>query len=119
MDRELFNQQGNKEFRRHLRNELTEAEKRLWYQLRSRRLDGWKFRRQQGVGPYIVDFYCPEAKLVIEVDGGTHYEPGAMEKDNQRESYLNENGLRVLRFTNTEIYDALEFVLETIRLNLS
>ena len=119
MDRELFNQREKKSFRQKLRNEQTNAEKLLWFQLRARRLDGWKFRRQQGVGDYIVDFYCSEAKLVIELDGDSHFEPGAQDRDNQRESFLNDNGLRVLRFTNRDIYDSLDSVIDIIRQNIS
>ncbi|HLD20787.1 MAG TPA: endonuclease domain-containing protein [Patescibacteria group bacterium] len=119
MDRELFNQREKKSFRQKLRNEQTNAEKLLWFQLRARRLDGWKFCRQQGVGDYIVDFYCSEAKLVIELDGDSHFEPGAQDRDNQREAFLNDNGLRVLRFTNRDIYDSIDSVIDIIRQNIS
>ncbi|MBI4435258.1 endonuclease domain-containing protein [Candidatus Uhrbacteria bacterium] len=119
MDRELFNQRGKKSFRQKLRSDQTEAEKLLWFQLRDRRLDGWKFRRQQGVGPFIVDFYCPEAKLVVELDGDSHFEPGAQDKDVHRETFLNDNGLRVLRFTNLDVYDSIDSVVDIIRQNLS
>ncbi len=119
MDRKLFNQKQNQSYRKKLRNQLTEAEKLLWFQLRIRRLDGWKFRRQQGIGPYIIDFYCPLAKLAIELDGDSHFEDGVQEKDNIRETYINNNGIKVLRFTNRDIYDSLESVIDTIRHNLS
>jgi very-short-patch-repair endonuclease len=119
MDRELFNQRENRTFRQKLRTDQTEAEKLLWFQLRARRLDGWKFRRQQGVGSYIVDFYCPQAKLVIELDGDSHFAPDEQDRDVQRERFLNDNGLRVIRFTNTDVYDSIDSVVEIIRKNLT
>ncbi|OGL70971.1 hypothetical protein A3D69_00095, partial [Candidatus Uhrbacteria bacterium RIFCSPHIGHO2_02_FULL_54_11] len=80
---------------------------------------GWKFRRQQGIGPYVVDFYCPKAKLVVEVDGDTHYEPEAVVYDEDRTAFLNENHIRVLRVTNTDVYESLENVVELIRTGLT
>ncbi len=72
--RKKFNFKTQKPVRQQLRNQITRAEKTLWYHLRGRNLWGYKFRRQQGVGPYIVDFYCPAAKLAVEVDGDSHYQ---------------------------------------------
>jgi very-short-patch-repair endonuclease len=91
---------------------MTDAERRLWYYLRDRRLGGWKFRRQYPVGPYIVDFICPEKNLIIEVDGGQHAENEEM--DLQRSAYLNKMGYRVFRFWNNQVLQETEAVLEAI-----
>jgi very-short-patch-repair endonuclease len=84
-----------------LRANDTEAEARLWQALRDRRLGGWKWRRQVPIGRYIVDFYCADAKLVVELDGGQHSEQVAY--DVRRTAALNASGLRVLRFWNSEV----------------
>ena len=73
---------------------MTEPEKRLWSRLRARQFESLKFRRQHGIGPYIVDFYCPRRSLVIEVDGDTHWEKGEQLKDRKRDAYLTALGLR-------------------------
>lgn len=86
----------------------------LWQQLKGSQL-GHKFRRQQGIGPYVVDFYCPELKLVVEVDGGTHFEPSEINRDNQRTLFLIHNKIQVLRVTNTEVYESLDTVIELIK----
>lgn len=102
-------------FARTLRQRETPAEKRLWVQLRNRRLDGFKFRRQHWIGPFIVDFCCPEHYLVIEVDGAVHFrDESAMIRDKARQNFIVSLGYRVLRFTNTEIQSGLQSVLDTI-----
>ena len=98
----LHNREGQKNFRRELRNRPTDAEHLLWYQLRGSRLDGRKFRRQHGIGPYIVDFYCPEEKLAIELDGDIHSEPEVIAHDKARDANLADQGIRVLRFGNEQ-----------------
>ncbi|MGH8538689.1 MAG: endonuclease domain-containing protein [Gammaproteobacteria bacterium] len=98
---------------RALRKNSTEAERCLWSRLRGRRLDGVKFRRQQVLGPYVVDFLCLEPKVVIEVDGGQHAEQ--VSNDLQRTEYLKVSGYRVLRFWNHEVLGDPEAVLESIR----
>ena len=95
---------------RGLRRTATEAEKLLWGALRDRRLAGLKFRRQQSVGPYIVDFICLDRRLIIEADGGQH----TAEIDAPRTAYLENQGFRVVRFWNTDILQMLDVVLETI-----
>jgi very-short-patch-repair endonuclease len=95
-----------------LRQQMTDAERVLWRHLRNRGLGGWKFRRQYPVGPYIVDFICPEKNVVIEVDGGQHADNE--ELDNQRSVYLNKMGYRVFRFWNNEVLQETEAVLEAI-----
>jgi|SRR3990172_9803713 len=89
--------------KRQLRSDMTGAEKRLWSRLRMKQLHGLKFRRQHGIGPYIVDFYCPERSIVIEVDGDTHGDENQVMKDRQRETYLQSLGLQVIRYVNDDI----------------
>ncbi len=110
----LFNRIDTKAHRQRLRHEMTEAEYLLWQQLRGKGL-GIKFRRQHGIGPYIVDFYAASVGLVIEVDGATHSTPTEELHDRDRTAFLTQKGLCVLRFTNTEIYYGLDNVLEVIR----
>src|SRR4051794_10838158 len=101
---------------RRLRRDSTDAERTLWLRLRDRRLEGWKFRRQVSIDPYIVDFLCLDAKLVIEVDGGQHDENRA--KDEVRTRFLEGFDLRVIRFWNNEVLGNLEGVLERILIEL-
>jgi very-short-patch-repair endonuclease len=95
-----------------LRNDRTEVEHQLWAKLRNRQLGGWKWRRQVPRGPFIVDFLCAEAGLVVELDGGQHADRTAY--DNRRTAYLEWLGLRVLRFWNPEVIENLNGVCETI-----
>ncbi len=95
-----------------LRQRMTPAESALWQRLRNRRLHGLKFRRQHPIGRAIVDFYCAEKRLVIEVDGGIH--ETQREHDAAREAYLRERGYRVLRFHNHDVLENIEVVLERI-----
>ena len=81
---QIFNRSSDTEKRRRLRCESPLAEQRLWLRLRNRQLMGYRFRRQYGVGPYVLDFYCPKLKLAIEVDGDNHFEAGAGEYDRVR-----------------------------------
>ena len=103
---------------RALRKDQTSAEKRLWSALRKRDLEGFRFRRQVELVGFIVDFACFEARLVIEVDGATHSTTREIANDDRREAKLIAAGNAVLRFTNGEVYENLEGVLETIRLKL-
>ena len=95
-----------------LRREMTPAEAKLWQRLRADRLGGFHFRRQQVIGPYIVDFYCHKTALVVEVDGDIHLRQ--VEYDQQRERDLQALGLRVIRFSNLDVLQNLETVLEEI-----
>jgi len=101
---------------RNLRQNSTDAEIKLWLELRDRRLGGVKFVRQFPVGPYVVDFVCRDKKLVIEVDGGQHAENA---KDRVRDSFLMNEGYKVLRFWNHDILTNMDGVLETISAALS
>ena len=97
---------------RELRRRSTEAEKKLWKELRSRQLSGFKFRRQQSFQSFVLDFVCLEARLVIEVDGGQH--AIEKEKDAKRDARLRAQGFEVLRFWNHEVLGNIEGVTETI-----
>jgi len=99
---------------RTLRRDSTDAEGLVWFLLRNRRLGGFKFRRQHPVGPYILDFYCQETKLAIELDGGQHNSPEEMIYDQERTCYLSALGIRVLRFWNNEVLNNPEGVLQVI-----
>lgn len=85
-------------------------ERRLWERLRSRKLEGAKFRRQGRIGPYVVDFVCLEAKLVVEIDGGVHDLPGRREKDAIRQRWLEREGFRVLRFSDMDCHHDIDRV---------
>jgi very-short-patch-repair endonuclease len=100
---------------------MTGPEIRLWSRLRARQRQGFKFRRQHGIGAYIVDFYCPEQSLVIEIDGDSHADAAQIvkDKDKQREKYLLSLGLRVIRYTNDDIVKNLDGVLEDLSERLS
>ena len=97
---------------RELRHPQTPAEQKLWSRLRNRQLNGLKFRRQHPIERFIIDFYCDEAKLCIEVDGDSHAEQ--IEYDQARTAYLNELGYTVIRFTNREVFTQCEAVLQFI-----
>jgi very-short-patch-repair endonuclease len=115
---ELFNKKSQADLRRKLRNEITKAESALWFHLRKKNF-GFRFHRQYGVGKFIVDFYCPKARLVIEVDGDSHYQSLAVDsKDFERQKFLEAKGLKVIRFTNLDVYKNIDGVLEMIRVNL-
>ncbi len=108
----------NRNLKRHsgqLRRSMTDTEKHIWARLRMKQLNGYQFYRQKPVGDYIVDFYCPRAKLVIEVDGGRHFSDEMTEYDRIRNDYMSSLGLRVLRVTNTDVLTNIESVLESIR----
>ncbi|MER3467030.1 MAG: site-specific DNA-methyltransferase, partial [Armatimonadota bacterium] len=101
-------------FARQLRKEQTDAERLLWALLRNRRLAGFKFRRQHPIESYVVDFYCHEARLAVELDGGQHNEPDQRARDEQRTAFLKQRGVRVLRFWNNEVFQNTEGVLQAI-----
>ncbi|MBS1494710.1 MAG: endonuclease domain-containing protein [Bacteroidetes bacterium] len=104
-----------KKRRQELRNNSTKAEQLLWNQLKGSRFQNLKFRRQQGIGRYIVDFYCPDCKLAIEIDGDSHFDDDSQEYDKIRTDYLNTEGIKVIRFTNTDIYKNIIGVLENLK----
>lgn len=108
---------GSKPIARNLRNNMTEAEWKLWGYLRRRQL-GPRFRRQFPIGTYIVDFIALKVGLVIEVDGGQHYRPGNIRKDNIRTHYLEGYGLTVIRVNNNDVRSNIEGVIEYISKNI-
>lgn len=101
-------------FSKLLRKQQTQSEYRLWLFLRAKRFEGLKFRRQQTIGKYIVDFVCFEKGIVIEIDGSQHLEKSAQIKDQKRDSWLKSQGLTVLRFSNSDILNNIEGMLDEI-----
>jgi len=93
---------------------MTDAEKLLWSKVRGKQIKNAQFYRQKIIGNFIVDFYCPKARLVIEVDGGQHYEKAGIKKDKNRDKYLQSLGLKVLRFTNIEVLKNIEGAFDKI-----
>ncbi len=100
-----------KQRRRELRRNQTEAEKTFWMHVRNRQFYGMKFFRQYSTGPYILDFYCPELKLAIELDGGQHTQDDKQEYDAVRSAYLKAQGINVMRFWNHEVLNDAESIL--------
>ena len=97
-----------------LRREATPAERKLWARLKAKQLNGLAFRRQHPVGPYIVDFYCAELKLAIEIDGDSHGNDDAQRRDEKRSAFISLKGVRIIRFWNADIHERLEGVLADI-----
>ncbi|MDX8456279.1 endonuclease domain-containing protein [Mesorhizobium sp. VK9D] len=102
---------AKRNFARSMRREPTEAEDRLWHELRSRRLDNIKVRRQVPIGRFVADFLCAEARLIIEIDGSQHAES---RRDQERDAELKSRGFRVLRFWNDDVLKELDAVCDTI-----
>ena len=107
-----------KQYSRQLRGNMTDAERCLWAKVRTKQLEGYQFYRQKPIGDYIADFFCPRSKLVIEADGSHHFSDEMTEYDRIRNEYLSSLGLRVLRFTNTEVLTNIEGVVERIVENM-
>jgi len=103
-----------KSLARSLRNNMTDAERVLWEKVRRKQLKGYQFYRQKIIGDFIVDYYCPAAKVVIEIDGGQHFTKEGRFKDKARDKYLEGLGLKVLRFSDREVFKNTEGVLERI-----
>ena len=109
-----FNRKAQIRIRQYLRNNSTDAERRLWEMLKGKQLLGYKFRRQQGIEQYVVDFYCPGKKLAIEIDGVTHTTPREKEHDRQKADCIKSHGILLLRFNNSDVYENLDYVLSAI-----
>jgi len=107
--------QGLKTNARKLRGDMTDAEQKLWQGLRRKQINGWQFYLQKPLGPYIVDFYCAAASLVVELDGSQHFELEHQAADQRRDAYLQSLGLRVWRFDNRKVLLEMDAVLEVIR----
>ena len=99
---------------RQLRKNSTRHERVLWRHLRNRQFQGWKFRRQHPVDHYVIDFYCPKARLAIELDGGGHNFATRESLDQERTNFLASKDIEVLRFWNHQVTEQLDSVLETI-----
>ncbi len=108
---QTFNKFSTLEKRKELRKNQTEPEKRLWQYLRNKQIDNCKFFRQYGIGEYIADFYSPKLKLVIEIDGDTHFTDEAVEYDKIRTKFFNSLGIEVIRFTNEDVMKNIEGVI--------
>jgi len=114
----IFNKASEKKKRKELRKNMPPAEVMLWSKIRAKQLDGYKFRRQYSVDRYILDFYCPKAKLGIEIDGDSHFSELAQRYDRKREDFIESLGIKILRFNNREIYEHLDSIWEIIRNHL-
>ncbi len=114
MSTHIYNSPGSKTKRRSLRTDSTKPEQVLWYNLRNNNL-GEKFRRQYGVGRYILDFYCPAKRVAIEVDGDSHFTTNAIAKDQTRQEFLALQEIKCIRFTNFEVLSNIDGVLDKIK----
>ena len=108
-----FNKQL-KPLARNLRSNMTDAERLIWSKIRRKQIVHRQFYRQKNIGSYIVDFYCPQGKLVIELDGGQHYEAEGLRKDRERDKYLQSLGLTVFRFSDFDVLRNIDGVVEKI-----
>lgn len=115
----IFNQKIQKEKRRALRKRSTRAERLLWQNLRNRTFEGFKFRRQFSVGFFVLDFYCPELKLAIEVDGYSHNSDGAQKYDAERQKIIEHYDVRFLRISDEEVHEDIEKALKKIKAEIS
>lgn len=119
MDNPFLNDPRLRERRRALRANSTPAEQKMWRIVRDRRLGGFKFRRQHGIGPFVLDFYCSEVKLAVELNGSVHDNPARAEYDRERQEYLAALGLRVVRFSNGEVLREPNRIAESLMMILS
>lgn len=107
---DVHNKRSLLEIRRSLRANSTPAEEILWEEIRNRKLNGLKFKRQHSIGNYVIDFYCASKRFIIELDGEVHNTPDQKEKDQQRDQNLTEMNFRVLRITNSQVLNEIEEV---------
>jgi len=107
-----------KPFARNLRSTMTDAEQLIWSKIRRKQIGDLHFYRQKNIGHYIVDFYCPKGKLIVEIDGGQHYENEGMKKDRARDRYLQMLGFAVLRFSDVDVLKNIDGVIERIHEHL-
>jgi very-short-patch-repair endonuclease len=113
---QLYNKTSEKDKRQFLRNNMPPAEKLIWNRLKGRQIEGCKFRRQYSISAFVVDFYVPELRLAIEIDGYSHVGDTAQAYDLERQTFLESKGTRFLRFTNQQVDRELDAVIESIRL---
>jgi very-short-patch-repair endonuclease len=110
----IFNQIKYTARRRALRRSMSKAEVVLWTHLSRRQMEGCKFRRQYSVNQFVIDFYCPQLKLAIEIDGDSHFKENSENKDAERQAFIEAFGINFMRFTNNDIYENIDGVLQTI-----
>jgi very-short-patch-repair endonuclease len=110
----LFNKTTEKLKRQQLRRNMTKAEAVIWQKLRCKQIENCKFRNQYSVKQFVLDFYSPEIKLAIEIDGESHFQEGAGQYDHERQIFIESTGINFLRFTNNQVYENLNGVLEII-----
>jgi very-short-patch-repair endonuclease len=110
----LYNKSAERNKRRSLRSNMPKSEALVWARLCDRQVEGYKFRRQYSVGVFVVDFYCPELKLAVEIDGPSHQRDGGAEYDSERQLFLEGKGINVLRVTNAQVYQDLNAAIELI-----
>ncbi len=103
-----------KRYSQELRKNMTDAERLLWSRIREKQLKGLHVYRQRIIGNYIVDFYCPKSKIIIELDGGQHCTEDEIKGDKARDEYMRERGFKVLRFSDREVFNNLDGVLQKI-----
>ena len=108
----LTNLKGQKLLRQCLRNNATAPEATLWRALKGKQIDGLKFRRQFGLGPYVLDFYCPEIRLCIELDGDVHKSYEKSQYDEMRARFIENNNIKMLRFENDVVYKNMQGIIE-------
>jgi very-short-patch-repair endonuclease len=111
----LYNQTSEKPKRQTLRNNIPPSEKIVWAKLRNQQIESCKFRRQYSIDRFVVDFYSSKLRLAIEIDGDSHYQDGVPEYDRDRQAFLESKGTIILRFTNQEVYQDIDSVVDKIR----
>ena len=114
-----YNKKKLEDNRKRLRNNSTPAEAALWSLIKNKQINGRKFRRQHSIGNYILDFYCPEEKLAIELDGEDHYWEEGMRRDKLKTAYIESHGIKIIRFENKLVFKDPEFILSTIKIKFS
>ena len=114
----MYNEPANKKelktIRKHLRSHSTPAECVLWRLLKGSQIEGLKFRRQHSIGNYVLDFYCPSLQLAIELDGGIHQDMFVHQKDEDKERFVNDNGITIMRFSNEVVFNDIEYIKRRI-----
>ncbi len=114
----LYNTRGMTRTRQALRNNMPKAEVILWTHLKGKQFSDLKFRRQYSIGQYTVDFYCPKIRVAIEVDGPSHLSETQKKKDIERQEYIESQGIQVIRYLNTDIYENMEGVFEDLAMRI-
>ncbi len=115
---QIYNRNSEKQKRQQLRKNRPKAEYILWQKLRNKQIENCKFRSQYSVAEFVIDFYCAELKLAIEIDGESHFIDGTQEYDRERQAFIEATGIQFIRFTNNDVYENLEGVLEIVRLKV-